>query len=93
MSAVETITVPTQPDIQYHPEYEKYKERSRRRKETATLEITLPAGFPQKLVSPLVWEGKEVEKRDDWVYQLKGDQLEEIDAALKSFKGIYSFLG
>lgn len=87
MSAVQTITVPAQPDIQYHPEYEKYKERTRRRKETETLQTTLPAGFPQKLVSPLVWEGKDVEKRDDWVYQLSDNQLDEIDAALKSFKG------
>jgi hypothetical protein len=31
---------------------------------------TLPENFPEKLVSPLVWEGKDVEKRDDWVYQL-----------------------
>ena len=87
MSTVQTITVPTQPDIQYHPEYEKYKERTRRRKETETLQSILPENFPKKLVSPLVWEGKDVEKRDDWVYQLNDDQLDEIDAALKSFKG------
>lgn len=89
MSAVETITVPSQPDIQYHPDYEKYKERSRRRKETETLQTTLPAGFPQKLVSSLVWEGKEVVKGEEWIYHLKDDQLEEIDAALKSFKGMH----
>jgi hypothetical protein len=87
MSAVQTITVPTQPDIQYHPEYEKYKGRTRRRKETEILQSTLPENFPEKLVSPLVWEGKDVEKRDDWVYQLSDDQLDELDAALKSFKG------
>ncbi|KAJ5188438.1 Taurine catabolism dioxygenase TauD/TfdA [Penicillium cf. griseofulvum] len=93
MSAVQTITVPTQPDIQYHPEYEKYKERTRRRKETETLQSTVPAGFPQKLVSPLVWEGKEVEKRDDWIYQLSDDQLDELDTALKSFKALNLPLG
>ena len=79
MSAVQTITIPTQPDIQYHPEYEKFKERTRHRKETETLQSTLPENFPEKLVSPLV--------RDDWVYQLSDDQLDELDAALKSFKG------
>ncbi|KAF9252151.1 hypothetical protein CBS147333_479 [Penicillium roqueforti] len=88
MSAVQTITVATQPDIQYHPDYEKYKERTRRRKETEDLQSTLPAGFPQKLISSLVWEGKDVEKRDDWVYQLSDDQLDELDAALKSFKSL-----
>ena len=89
MSAVETNTVPRQPDIQYHPDYEKYKERTRQRKETETLQTTLPAGFPQKLVSPLVWEGSEVVKGENWIYHLKDAELEEVDAALKSFKGIY----
>jgi hypothetical protein len=88
MSVVETITVPSQPDIQYHPDYEKYKERTRRRKETETLQTTLPAGFPQKLVSPLVWEGKEIVKGGEWIYQLKNEHLDEIDAALKSFKSM-----
>lgn len=87
MSTVQTITVPAQPDIQYHPEYEKYQERTRRRKELETLPSTLPAGFPQKLESSLVWEGKDIEKRDDWTYQLGDNQLDEIDAALNSFKG------
>ncbi|KAJ5091615.1 hypothetical protein NUU61_006485 [Penicillium alfredii] len=93
MSVVQTITQPTQPDIQYHPEYEKYKERSRRRKETETLETSLPHGFPQELISPLVWEGKEIEKRDDWIYQLSDAQLDEIDAALKRFKALGVPLG
>lgn len=87
MSATETITQPTQPDIQYHPDFVKYQDRTRRRKETETLETTLPAGFPSQLESSLVWEGKDVEKRSDWVYELSAAQLDEIDAALKSFKG------
>lgn len=87
MSATETITQPMQPDIQYHPDFAKYQDRTRRRKETETLETTLPAGFPSQLESSLVWEGKDVEKRSDWVYELSGAQLDEIDAALKSFKG------
>ncbi|KAG0155044.1 hypothetical protein PDIDSM_617 [Penicillium digitatum] len=90
--SVQTITVPT-PDIQYHPDFKKYKQRTRRRKETETLQTTLPAGFPQKLVSSLVWEGKDVEKRDDWVYQLNHDQLDELDAALKSFRALNLSLG
>lgn len=89
MSTVETITVPRQPDIQYHPEYEKYKERTRRRKETETLQTTLPKGFPQKLVSPLVWEGKDVVKGENWIYHLKDAELDELDAALRSYKGTY----
>lgn len=86
MSTTETITRPVQPDIQYHPEYEKYKSRTLHRKETEVLQTTLPHGFPQKLNSPLVWEGKYIEKRNDWIYHLSDDQLDEIDAALGNFK-------
>ncbi|KAJ5633851.1 hypothetical protein N7528_001693 [Penicillium herquei] len=93
MSATQTITKPTQPDIQYHPDWAKYQARSQRRKETESLQATLPAGFPEKLTSPLVWEGKDIEKRSEWIYQLSDTQLDEIDAALKSFKALKKPLG
>ncbi|GAB1205260.1 hypothetical protein APSETT445_003933 [Aspergillus pseudonomiae] len=82
-----------QPDIEYHPDYEKYTARAARRKATEQLPTTLPDGFPQKLESPLVWEGKDVEKRDDWIYKLNDAQREEIDAALKSFQAQNLTLG
>lgn len=88
MSAVETITRPTQPDIEYHPDFAKYQERKRLRLEAGNLETSVPPGFPSKLVSPLVWEGKDVEKRGDWAYKLNDTQLDEIDAALHSYKSI-----
>jgi len=87
MSTVQTITQPAQPDIQYHPDFAKYQDRTRYRKETESLQTTLPAGFPSQLISPLVWEGKDAEKRSDWAYKLNDTQLDEIDVALKSFKG------
>ncbi|PKX92401.1 TauD/TfdA family dioxygenase [Aspergillus novofumigatus IBT 16806] len=77
-----------QPDIQYHPDYEKYLARGQRRKATEDLPKSLPPGFPEKLSSPLVWEGKEIEKQDDWIYKLNDAQREEIHAALNSFKYI-----
>lgn len=89
MSAVETITRPTQPDIEYHPDFAKYQERTRLRLEAGDLQTSVPDGFPSKLVSPLVWEGKDVENRADWAYELNEAQLDEIDTALNSFKGIY----
>lgn len=76
-----------QPDIQYHPDYAKYKSRTQRRQENESLTATLPEGFPAELSSPLVWHGKDVEDSDDWIYSLSEDQLEEIDAALAAFKG------
>ncbi|KAJ5658461.1 uncharacterized protein N7484_002110 [Penicillium longicatenatum] len=93
MSSTETIARPRQPDIQYHPDWAKYQARSRRRKKIETLQTSLPAGFPQHLVSPLVWDGKDIEKRDDWIYQLSDAQLDEIDAALMSFKALRKPLG
>lgn len=93
MSNVQTITQPAQPDIQYHPDFAKYQDRTRRRKETESLQTTLPAGFPAQLISPLVWEGKEVENRSDWIYRLDDAQLDEVDAALKSFKALNQPLG
>ncbi|KAJ5682388.1 hypothetical protein N7462_005553 [Penicillium macrosclerotiorum] len=93
MSAVQTLTQPIEPDIQYHPDFLKYQERTRRRKESESLQTSLPAGFPPKLVSPLVWEGKDVEKTNDWIYKLSEIQLDEIDSALTNFKSLNKPLG
>lgn len=86
MTQVQTII---QPDIQYHPNFDKHTDRSRRRKATESLPRRVPEGFPEQLSSPLVWEGKDVEQREDWIFRLNDDQLDEIDAALKGFKGGY----
>ncbi|PWY83565.1 TfdA family oxidoreductase [Aspergillus heteromorphus CBS 117.55] len=83
MVEVQTLV---QPDIQYHPDFAKYTARSQRRVEAEPLPKTLPAGFPAQLNSPLVWEGEDIEKRDDWFYRLNDAQLDEIDQGLKEFK-------
>ncbi|RAK82239.1 Clavaminate synthase-like protein [Aspergillus fijiensis CBS 313.89] len=83
MTAVETLV---QPDIQYHPDWDKYQARTARRKATETLPQTVPNGFPTELVSNLVWEGKDVASRDDWVVRLSETELDEIHGALQSFK-------
>ncbi|KAH8825797.1 hypothetical protein DL96DRAFT_1670168 [Flagelloscypha sp. PMI_526] len=90
-SLAERYEVPTPggPDIIYHPDEVKYKARTERRlKEDPSLPTTpLPAGFPTKLESPLVWEGKDYEEKGEkeWTYDLNAQELEEIDDALKSF--------
>ena len=75
-----------QPDIAYHPNFDSYQVRSQRRQKTEELPKTLPSGFPKQLLSPLVWEGKEVEKSSDWIVALTEAQLDEIDQALNHFK-------
>jgi hypothetical protein len=78
-----------QPDISYYPEFTKYQARTNWRLQTEDIDKTLPDGFPARLESPLVWEGRDFEGveegKEDWIYRLGDEQLDEIDAALKHF--------
>ncbi|KAG6839150.1 hypothetical protein C0991_005405, partial [Blastosporella zonata] len=67
-STIATNPLPTQPDIQYHPDREKWHTRTARRlQEDPTLPSTpLPQEFPKKLDSPLVWEGKDWQGEHQW---------------------------
>lgn len=75
-----------QPDIDYAPNFDKYLARVKRRTETEDLDGSLPPGFPERLESGLVWEGTEVGKEYDWIYQLSGADVDEIEGALKHFQ-------
>ncbi|PPQ71304.1 hypothetical protein CVT26_011955 [Gymnopilus dilepis] len=76
---------PKQPDIAYHPDETKWKARTARRlaEEPSLPQTPLPAGFPKKLESPLVWEAKDWTNASQWEYVLNQDQLKEIDEAVK----------
>jgi len=92
MSTVVTETVSgteglQQPDIGYEANYAKYVARTKRRLETEKLPTTLPPGFPEKLDSSLVWEGKDIEKSYSWVYKLDPEELQELHEALEHFLG------
>ena len=76
-----------QPDIGYAPDYEKYLSRTKKRLENEQLEDSLPPGFPQVLNSELVWEGKTVAEKYNWIYELKPDEIAEIEQGLQHFKG------
>lgn len=78
---------PGQPDIGYSPDHAKYLERAKRRQETELLPRTLPPGFPQQLQSRLVWDGNDLSDTYDWNYILTPENLEEIESALRHFKG------
>lgn len=75
-----------QPDIAYTPNFDSYQARVKRRQETEKLDKSLPQGFPQKLVSDLVWDGRDLADKYDWNYVLTEADLKEIDDALKHFK-------
>ncbi|KAG6829271.1 hypothetical protein H0H92_005091 [Tricholoma furcatifolium] len=78
------------PDIEYHPNREKWQARTARRlREEPTLRNTpLPDGFPKKLESPLVWEGKDWHDESQWVYELNDVELKEIDDAVRHFRSL-----
>jgi hypothetical protein len=80
---------PGQPDISYHPVYEKWQARTARRlqEEGDKLPKTLPEGFPEKVTGDLVWEGETIADTYSWTYVLSPEQLAEIDHALVHFKG------
>ena len=49
----------------------------------------VPDGFPEKLVSSLVWTRADIEsKRSDWVVELDKDDIEKLEAALASFEAL-----
>lgn len=86
-----------QPDITYQPDREKWQARTARRlaENPSLLSSALPEGFPKKLDSPLVWEGKDWTDEKQWVYELDADELKELDDAARHFhsKSHQSFVG
>jgi hypothetical protein len=92
-----TISAPpqtaVQPDITYHPDREKWQARTARRlvENPSLLSTPLPEGFPRKLNSPLVWEGKDWHDEKQWVHELNLNELKEIDDAVHHFHGKDSF--
>jgi hypothetical protein len=95
-TTTETLTIPGprgQPDISYTPNLETYQQRTQRRIKTEQLPRTLPDGFPQKLESPLAWDGSTVSETYQWSYQLTDQDIDEIHRALDHFKSLDKPLG
>ncbi|KAL5610918.1 hypothetical protein FOBRF1_007035 [Fusarium oxysporum] len=90
---VSTAGPALQPDIAYTPDYDKYAARAKRREQSGKLDKSLPHGFPQKLESDLVWDGKDLASKFDWAYRLTEHDLKEVDTAVKHFKGLNRPLG
>jgi hypothetical protein len=79
-----------QPDISYHPDFEKYQLRTERLKAQRPSNPSLPTAFPQELTGPLVWEGHDFTDESEWTFTLSEKQLDEIQNALDSFKRKYN---
>ncbi|KAF4957351.1 hypothetical protein FSARC_11326 [Fusarium sarcochroum] len=63
----------SQPDIAYTPDYDKYVARARRHEQSGRLDASLPPGFPQKLESDLVWNGRDLARLDRPMSYLNAD--------------------
>lgn len=75
-----------QPDIQYAPDFDKWRARTESRLQNEKLRTDLPPGFPEKLESDFVWDGDTLPGKYDWVYELNESELDEIERALSHFK-------
>lgn len=73
------------PDIGYEPNLDKYLARVQRRLQTEQLARELPAGFPSRLESDLVWDNT-IGNKYNWTYELNETELQEIEDALKFFQ-------
>jgi len=95
LPSVSSSETPKQPDISYHPDEANYKARTARRlaQDPTLPQRSLPEGFPKKLESPLVWEGKDWTDPAQWEFTLSEAHLKEIDDAVKHFKGLEKPLG
>ncbi|KAF9477034.1 hypothetical protein BDN70DRAFT_934573 [Pholiota conissans] len=84
-----------QPEIGYQPNEIQWKVRAAKRlgEDPALPRTPLPEGFPAKLESPLVWEGKNWKDPKEWEYELSADHLKEIDDAVKHFNGLGQLFG
>jgi hypothetical protein len=80
---------PGQPDISYHPDWNKYQARVARRTQTEELPKNLPEGFPKELKGDLVWEGETLAQNYTWTYVFSADQMADIDNALAHFRCKY----
>ncbi|KAI1121133.1 TfdA family taurine catabolism dioxygenase TauD [Nemania abortiva] len=87
------LAPPGQPDISYHPSYEKWQARVARRLQEGNLPKSVPEGFPEKLTGDLVWEGQTIADKYNWTYVLSPEHLAEIDQAVAHFKGLDKPLG
>jgi len=72
-----------QPDITYLPDPITYAMRTKRI--LANPAQVLPAGFPNKLESELVWGGKDF-KDGKWIYHLTESDIEEVRSAVERLK-------
>ncbi|KFY05110.1 hypothetical protein O988_00265 [Pseudogymnoascus sp. VKM F-3808] len=86
---------PDYTNVSYYPNYEEYTARNNKRLDDGSIDQTLPPGFPRLLHSKMVWEGERFSLHEhtssdgtEYILELNGSQLAEIDTALKHFQAL-----
>jgi hypothetical protein len=76
------------PDIQWHPSYETYLRRVEALKQFSQdgSSEALPKGYTRFVNRPWAWKGSEIRK-EDYLVQLTGADVNEVEYALGFFKG------
>lgn len=74
------------PEIDWVPSFQAYLDRTERRMKAGDLQTELPENFPRAVRHQMSWSGTD-EIPPDFLWQLKADEIVEIEAALRHFKG------
>ena len=75
------------PSIKFQPVQAEYEARSERILANLPPGATLPKEYPKEVTGERLWIGKEVGGVDAFAVQLSSAEIEEIENALKEFKG------
>ncbi|PSN59647.1 Clavaminate synthase-like protein, partial [Corynespora cassiicola Philippines] len=76
------------PSINFEPNRVDYENRTRRILENKRLDTSLPDGFPGEIVGDRVWDGRTIGGVEALIIALRGDDIEEIESALRYFKDL-----
>jgi hypothetical protein len=79
------------PEIEWNPSYTTFQSRVEMLfKLQFPRPQTLPPGFPETIHAPWAWDGPDFQNDQDYIFQLKKQDVAEIEDALKHFKSKHS---
>ncbi|RDI78681.1 hypothetical protein Vi05172_g11250 [Venturia inaequalis] len=77
------------PEIEWNPSFATFQSRVEMlSKLRLPRPQSLPSGLPEAIQAPWAWDGSEYQHCEDYVLQLEKGDIQEIESALKHFKGL-----
>lgn len=80
------------PSIKFIPDRADYDGRTKRIHEKLTPGAKIPDGFFNEITGSRTWDGKDIDIIEDFIIQLTAEEVNEIEGAMKWFKGKSFFL-